>query len=133
MFRKLVSISLLGTAVILTLTGCTISVKPTVAQREDMLVAAGFESKAADTPEKIEKLKALPQQKFIRQKVAGKLHYLYADASHCQCLYTGSEKEYQAYKQLARERKMGYKEDLYEQQGEDSGPVFDLDGLVDQW
>jgi hypothetical protein len=133
MLRRLVSILLFGAAVTLVFAGCTITAKPTVAQRENLLEAAGFEIKAADTPEKIEKLKALPQRKFIRQEVAGKLYYLYADASHCQCLYKGTEKEHRAYKQLAREHKMEYKEDLYEQQGEDRGPALDLDGLVDQW
>ncbi len=133
MLGKLVSISLFVTAVNLVLAGCTIVPKPTAAKMEEMLVAAGFEVKAADTPEKIEKLKALPHGKFIRQEVDGKLHYLYADASHCQCLYKGTEKEYLAYKQLARERQMEYTEDLYEQQGEDRGPALDWGGLIDQW
>jgi hypothetical protein len=133
MLCKLASISLFVAAVTLVFVGCTIAPKATTAQMEDMLVAAGFEIKAADTPEKIEKLKALPQGKFIRQEVDGKLHYLYVDASHCQCLFKGTEKEYLAYKQLARERKMEYKEDLYEQQGEGGGPELDWGGLVDRW
>jgi hypothetical protein len=133
MLRKLVPVVLFGAAVTLVLVGCAVPVKPTVAQREDMLVTAGFQSKPADTPEKIEKLRALPQRKFIRREVAGELHYLYADASHCQCLYTGTEKEYRAYKQLAHERKMIVKEELYEQQGEDIPSTLDLNGLVDQW
>ena len=133
MLRKLVPILLFGATVTVLFVGCAVPVKPTVAQREDMLVTAGFQSTPADTPEKIEKLRALPQRKFIRQEVAGKLHYVYADASHCQCLYTGTQKEYRAYKQLAHERKMDVKEELYEQQGEDRPPTFDLNGLVDQW
>jgi hypothetical protein len=133
MLRKLVLVLLLGAAVTLVLIGCAVPLKPTAEQREDMLVTAGFQSTPADTPEKIEKLSALPQMKFIRQEVAGKRHYLYADASHCQCLYTGTEKEYRAYKQLAHVRKMDVKEELYEQQGEDIPPTIDLNGLVDQW
>ena len=133
MLRKAIPILWFVAAVIPILVGCTIISKPKAAQSEDMLVAAGFEVKTADTPQAIEKLKALPQRKFIRHQVDGEFHYLYADTSHCQCLYTGTEKDFLAYEQLVRERRVQHEEELYEQQNEDRPPVLDWAGTVDRW
>jgi hypothetical protein len=69
-------------------------------QKESMLSAAGFVRSQADTPQKLAKLQALPQNTIVfapRQK--GNV-YIYADAAGCNCAFIGSEAAYQQYQQL---------------------------------
>lgn len=68
---------------------------------ERLLVAAGFQMKLADTPEKLADLEKLPQRRIVPQEHQGRLLYLYPDAKYCQCLYAGSEQAYQRYDRLA--------------------------------
>ena len=112
--------------------GCTIAPKPTVEQKEDLLVAAGFRYKTAETPEQMERLKKLPQEKLILRKIKGKTYYLFAEAARCKCLYRGDEAAYARYQELAREQKAASKIEMYEQQDEDRfPPMDDWAGLLD--
>lgn len=69
-------------------------------QTESLLAAATFNMKLADTPAKLAKLKTLPQNRVVPVTRNGKLYYIYADATGCQCLYIGNEAAYQQYQQL---------------------------------
>jgi len=69
-------------------------------QTESLLSAATFNMKLADTPTKLAKLKALPQNKVTPITRNGKLYYIYADAAGCQCIYIGNQAAYQQYQQL---------------------------------
>ena len=73
---------------------------------EKLLVAAGFTYKEVQTPEQLDKLKKLPQQRLIRHDRQEKLVYLYADAAGCQCLWAGDEKAYERFFNLHREAKL---------------------------
>lgn len=119
----------------LTLASCTMVPKPTASQTQEILVAAGFEAKEADTPEKVAKLKAMPQKKFIRHSRDGKTYYLYADTTYCNCIYKGDEANFARYRELVRERQKDYAPDLYEQQGQDFGerPGWDPGIGSDVW
>ncbi|QGM47986.1 hypothetical protein H2LOC_007375 [Methylocystis heyeri] len=64
------------------------------------MAAAQFARKQADTPAKLAKLKALPQNKVTLVVKNGKNYYIYADAAQCQCLYIGKEANYQQYQQI---------------------------------
>ncbi len=64
MFRNIGLISLV-LVITLIFCGCTITPKATSAQMEEILVAADFNFIEADTPKKMERLKALPQGKFL--------------------------------------------------------------------
>lgn len=81
-----------------------------VQAREDTLVAAGFSFQPANTPERQAELKTLPPHTFAYQERDGKIVYLYADPTVCNCLYIGSEEAYQRYhflmlqKQIASEQ-----------------------------
>ena len=70
-----------------------------VTQKEDMLAAAGFSFRAADTPQKIAALKSLPAHRFVHQVRNGKTVWIYADPSICACLYAGDDAAYQRYQQ----------------------------------
>jgi hypothetical protein len=67
--------------------------------KEDLLTAAGFKTKLADTPEKMAELKKLPPLKFIQKDHNGKTLTLYADPAGCRCLFFGDQAALQAYHQ----------------------------------
>ena len=66
--------------------------------RENDLAAAGFHIRPADTAERRALLARLPEHKFVQQSKDGKVHYVYADASICKCLYIGTEAAYSQYR-----------------------------------
>ena len=101
---------------------CTITPEATGDQVENMLVAADFKFKTADTPQQMERMQALPQRQFIRHQAGGEVSYLYADTAGCKCVWRGDKAAYSRYKELARERKVDYKDDLYESQDEELLP-----------
>jgi hypothetical protein len=70
-----------------------------VAQKEDMLAAAGFTYRPATTPQTAAALKALPPHRFIPQTRNGQTVWIYADPAVCGCLYAGDDAAYQRYKQ----------------------------------
>jgi len=72
----------------------------------DLLVAAGFMSKLADTPEREQRLRALPPLKMVSQSKDGHLVYRYADPYSCDCLYVGDEQAYAEYKRLALKKQV---------------------------
>jgi hypothetical protein len=82
-------------AVSLALGACT----PAVEQKEDMLAAAGFSFRPANTPQTAAALKTLPPHRFIHQVHNGQVVWIYADPTICGCLYAGSDTAYQHYRQ----------------------------------
>jgi hypothetical protein len=90
-------IMLLGVA----LAGCATAEKDYALNTEELLAAAKFKMKPADTPEKLNHLKTLTQRKIIPIERDGKMYYVYADVANCKCLYTGNEKDFKRYKDLA--------------------------------
>ena len=102
--------------------GFTLTPEATGDQVEKMLIAADFKYKTADTPQQMERMKALPQGRFIRHQAGGDEYYLYADVAGCKCVWRGDKAAYSRYKELARERKVEYKDTLYESQDEELLP-----------
>lgn len=63
---------------------------------EQLLTAAGFQKKVADTPAKLAHLGTLtPARKLVAHRRDGRLYYLYADPVVCNCLYVGTAAQYQ--------------------------------------
>jgi hypothetical protein len=97
------------TLALLLLGGC---VQQQVMQKEDLLSAAGFSNKPANTPQRAAFLASLPPHKFIRQVKNGQPVWFYADPTICACLYAGDTRAYDNYrhevfeKHLADERQM---------------------------
>jgi hypothetical protein len=92
------------TAVVLMmlLAGCAAIEKQETRSTEQLLSAAGFDIKPADTPDKVATLQAMKQNKLVRRQTKdGRLQFLYADAAVCRCLYVGDEQAYQRYQNLA--------------------------------
>src|SRR5208337_1816854 len=70
-------------------------------QIEPMLSAAGFRMLPANTPERQKHLESLlPLKVQYHVGKAGKLHYWMADPYHCNCLYIGTEEDYQNYEKI---------------------------------
>jgi hypothetical protein len=94
------------------LLGCaTTSPKEKAFDAEKLLVSAGFTYKVADTAEKLEKLKSLPQRKLLRHSRQDKVTYLYADVVACKCVYVGDEAAFQRLRHLAHEEKLTAKQE----------------------
>lgn len=94
------------TLVVVVLAGLGLSACATaVKQKDDMLAAAGFQIKPADTPERLALLKRLPPHKLtMRTTPNGSVSFLYADPTICKCLYFGDETAYSTYRQIASAR-----------------------------
>jgi len=76
-------------------------------QTERLLAASGFRMQLADTPNRMEHLKTLPQRKLTPHKHAdGQIGYIYADAEFCKCLYSGSQKSYDQFEKLSTEQEI---------------------------
>ena len=89
--------------VALTLGACQTQ-QAAISSREDLLSAAGFIIKPANTPERQAMLKRLPANVFVQRVNGSTIHYVYADPIVCGCLYVGTQQAYNQYKanQLAQ-------------------------------
>lgn len=84
-----------------TLAGCAAIKRQEAKGTDDLLTAAGFQIKPADTPARAQELAAMPPLKMMRQTDGDKIIYTWADPYECQCLMVGGPKEYAEFKRLA--------------------------------
>jgi xanthine/CO dehydrogenase XdhC/CoxF family maturation factor len=81
-----------------------------VADTEQMLSAAGFQMRIADTPQKQAQLAALPPHRLVAQRLekggTEVMGYVYADPDRCHCLYEGDPRAYQAFQQFALQKRI---------------------------
>ena len=80
--------------------GCATMEKNSTMKTEELLAAAGFRMKVADTPEKLAHLKSMQQRTFLTHTRDGYTYYAYADAEFCRCLYMGTEGNYREFAHL---------------------------------
>ena len=71
---------------------------------EEMLAEAGFEMRAADTPEALAYLQSLPPRTLLTRSQNGEPQYAYADPTGCRCIYVGTEEQYQQFLKLRRDQ-----------------------------
>jgi len=92
-------VSVLVTAgLALAVAGCA-SQQQLVGQKEDLLAAAGFRVRVADTPQRLAAMKSLPPNKFVTSVRDGRPIYKYADPLVCRCVYFGTQQNWDAYRQ----------------------------------
>jgi hypothetical protein len=103
MKKKIVWLKFIAVITVLgiVLAGCAAVQKSESTDTEQMLAAAGFNMRPADTPEKLAHLKTLTQRKLISHERDGKVYFVYADADNCKCLYAGNQENYQSYEKLS--------------------------------
>ena len=100
---------LAAVAFMLAVAGCT--TPPTqVAQKGDMLAAAGFQVRKADSPHRVDQMKRLPPNQFVTRVRNGQKVYLYSDPSGCNCVYLGMQQNWDAYQQQLAARRMAQEE-----------------------
>ena len=90
--------AMLAAGAVLVTSGCAQEI---IGQKENMLAAAGFRVKPANTPERIQSLQALPPNRFVQEDLNGHEVWVYSDPVVCHCLYVGTPEAYQHYQQLA--------------------------------
>jgi hypothetical protein len=98
--------ALLVAAAALSLVGCATLHRSEAQNTEQVLAAAGFRAKPADTPAKLENLKTMPPRKLVSHVEDGHFVYSYADPDNCRCLYVGGETEYSAFQKLSIEKQI---------------------------
>jgi hypothetical protein len=93
-------------AVAVTATGCATIRRSEARSTEQLLAAAGFEMRPADTAERQQRLAAMPPYQLVSRPQDGKFVYTYADPDTCKCLYVGGFKEYSKYQRLRVEHQI---------------------------
>ncbi len=93
-------------ATILTVAACATMRRNEAASTEDLLAAAGFQMRPADTPEQVAALASMPREKLVVRSKDGNVVYTYADPDKCHCLYVGGPKEYAALQQMTIQREI---------------------------
>jgi hypothetical protein len=112
------------------LAGCAETPRQRAKRIEPMLSAAGFRMHPADTPAREDNLKAVTPLKLRYDVRDGKLHYWFADPVVCNCLFTGSEKNYQRYEQLKLQSQMVQREQVAAELNEDAAQQEQFDWMM---
>lgn len=103
--------------------------------KENMLSAAGFQVRIADTPTKVASLKSLPSHQFIVKNQNGQPVYIYADPTVCGCIYYGNQSNFQAYQQMVFQQQIVSQEQMAaminQQAAFDFGPWGPMVGLAE--
>jgi len=121
--RKHIGLALVA----LGMAGCATFQASDTRATEKMLVAAGFQPKPADTPEKLAHLRSLTARTMITRQENGTPYYLFADPESCRCLYVGTAQQYQDYQTLRRRQNVADEELLTSADRDDAiGGVWGL-------
>jgi hypothetical protein len=73
---------------------------------ENLLAAAGFQQRTADTPKKQQLLSSLPKNQLTLITWKGKNYYVQPDSTNPNIAWVGSPAEFQAYQQLRLARQL---------------------------
>jgi len=114
---------------IVVLAGCAAMRQERARDKENMLSAAGFQMKPADTPKRVAHLQSLTPLKLLPYtRSDGKLLYVYADPKGCNCLYVGDESAYQRYRALEQQQKIAQEQMVTAQMNADAAMDWGLWG-----
>jgi hypothetical protein len=116
---------LLVLATAISVGGCAATRRHEARDTGALLVAAGFNTKLADSTERAQKLRAMPPLKILSQSKDGHTVYRYADPYSCDCLYVGDQQAYAKYRSLALQRERADERLVFE---EDTSMDWDLWG-----
>jgi len=90
---------------LLTLAACA-TPQQQVADREDLLSAAGFVARPANTPQRVAMLRTLPPNRFTQRTNGNRFVYIYPDPLVCACIYFGDQAAYGRYRQEVLQRQI---------------------------
>ncbi|GLS20793.1 hypothetical protein GCM10007874_38100 [Labrys miyagiensis] len=100
------------TTLAMALSACAAITAEKVDEKEARLSAAQFVRNQANTPAKLAKAQALPQNHMFIVTKGSKNYYVYADVAGCQCVYVGNEAAYQQYQALRIQQNVAREEVL---------------------
>jgi hypothetical protein len=116
--------------------GC-VSEQSRVQETEQMLAAAGFVEKPANTPDRQNQLAALPPYMLQSQQIhAGNAEtygYAYADPQYCRCIFVGDARAFQRYQQIAIEKKIADERMRAAEMAENAAFDWNIWGPYDWW
>ncbi len=95
-----------------------------VTNKEDMLAAAGFKPQPADTAQRQAALKSMPGHKLSMQNRKGKIVWVYADPTICNCVYLGDEQAYDAYRRMVFQKNLADEQQAAAQMAEYSAVPY---------
>jgi hypothetical protein len=95
-----------GLSAAVMLTGCAAIQRSEARSTEQLLAAAGFVMRPADTAARQQRLAALSPYRLESRTKDGNVVYTYADPAGCKCLYVGGSKEYSEYQRLQVQRQI---------------------------
>ena len=110
---------------VLLLGACT-NPSAVISQHEDMLAAAGFSLRPADTPDRVASLKGLPPHKFVSNVHNGRVTYVYADPTICGCLSVGDQAAYGRYQKMVFDKKIADERQMAAQLDENAAMNWSL-------
>ena len=96
--------------------------------KENLLSAAGFQMRMADTPQKAAHLQTLTQRKVVPHQKDGQVYYTFANAQQGR-LYVGNAQNYQRYQELAAEQRMAQEEYMAEEMRQEEMMDWDMWGF----
>ena len=95
--------------------------------KENLLSAAGFQMKMADTPQKQTQLQAMTQRKVVPHQKNGQVYYTFANSKSGQ-LYIGNAQNYQRYQELAAQQRIAREEYMAAEMQEEEAMDWDMWG-----
>lgn len=115
----------------LLLGACASAARDRAAETEPLLIAAGFQKRVADTPQKLAHLQRLEPLKLIPHARKASIYYVYADPNGCRCAYVGNEMAFEQYQGLVLKQTVSQDQVSVTREDEDSmaswgswGPSF---------
>ena len=116
-------------ALIVVVGGCAAMREERAKDKENLLAAAGFQMKPANSPSRVAHLQTLTPLKLLPYtRTDGKLLYVYADPKGCNCLYVGDETAYQRYRALEQQQKVAQEQMVTAQMNADAAMDWGLWG-----
>ena len=110
------------------LSSCAMMEAQQAKDTEQLLAAAGFKMKLADTPAKMVHLKTLSQNKIVPHEKDGVVYYIYADAATCLCFFWGRDQSYQNFLQLQDQQNIANDERMTAEMNEQEYLDWDMMG-----
>jgi hypothetical protein len=127
--QKKFGLSTLGALLLtLLLSSCAIMQAQQSKDTEKLLSAAGFKMTLANSPEKLDHLKTLTQNKLVAHTKDAVVYYTYADATNCQCFYVGSDKAYQSFLKLQEQQNLAAEDRMSAQMDSEENLNWDTMG-----
>jgi len=87
---------------------------------EPLLLAAGFQKRVADTPQKLAHLQQMAPLTLVPHARKTSVYYVYADPKGCQCAYVGNEMAFEQYQGLVLKQNISQTKVSVTQMDEDS-------------